>query len=256
VNFEKIVDVALTAGKAVLRIYEKSEGMVVERKADNSPLTLADRESHRIIAEGLSHHGLGLPLLSEEGKAIPYEERSRWKSFWLVDPLDGTKEFISRNGEFTVNIALVEDGHPVAGVVYAPALDLLYYTGNSGEVFRKQGGGGTIRVKVDEEAKGGLVAVQSRSHPSEEEEGFLRARDVKRVIKIGSSLKFCLIAGGEAHLYPRFGPMMDWDMGAGHAVVERAGGSVRTWNGNPIRYNMESLKQEQGVVVSSTKGVS
>ncbi len=250
-NFSNVVDVALSAGEAVLRIYKQSEGMVIERKADNSPLTLADRESHRVIVDGLTGLGLGLPILSEEGRAIPFSTRRDWKKYWLVDPLDGTKEFISRNGEFTINIALIDNGRPVAGVVYAPAMDLLYFTGDDGTAFKKTGNDPAVRMTVDAVAKDGLVAVQSRSHPSQEEESLLRARNVGKTIKIGSSLKFCLIAEGKAHLYPRFGPMMDWDMGAGHAVLETAGGSVRTWKGNPIAYNMESLKQEQGVIATS-----
>jgi 3'(2'), 5'-bisphosphate nucleotidase len=245
-----VVELALRAGAAVLEIYEKSEGVVIERKADNSPLTIADRESHAIIAQGLKERFPDLPVLSEEGKTIPYETRRVWTRYWLVDPLDGTKEFINRNGEFTINIALMENNRPVGGVVYAPALDWLYYGWKEIGSFKQAGDGEPEQIRVDANPAGGLVAAQSRSHASPEEAEFLAKMKAVKTIQIGSSLKFCLIAEGKAHIYPRFGPMMEWDSAAGLAVVLQAGGLAEGWDGSPLLYNTESLKHN-GMIVSA-----
>ncbi|MDH4070123.1 MAG: 3'(2'),5'-bisphosphate nucleotidase CysQ [Ignavibacteria bacterium] len=245
-----VVDLAVRAGAAVQEIYDRSEGVVVERKADNSPLTIADRASHKVIAEGLAQMHPGIPVLSEEGKAIPYDVRKGWKKYWLVDPLDGTKEFISRNGEFTVNIALMDNAEPVAGVVFAPALNRLYYAVKGDGAYLREGSGEAAPIRAETNPSGGVVAAQSRSHASDEEIAFLKPFGVERTIQIGSSLKFCMIAEGRAHLYPRFGPMMEWDTAAGHAVVIEAGATVRAWKGGPLSYNTESLRHS-GLVVSS-----
>jgi len=250
-DFLKAVDLALRAGAAVLTIYEDGRDFGVEQKGDNSPLTLADKESHAIIAQGLKEAFPGMPVLSEEGKSIPYEERKNWSSYWLVDPLDGTKEFINRNGEFTINIALMEGNYPVAGVVFAPAIDRLYYSGKQTGAFKRIGDGEPVPIRADVNPKDGVVAAQSRSHASPEEIEFLKKFNVLNTIQVGSSLKFCMIAEGKAHIYPRFGPMMEWDTAAGHAVVEKAGGLVRTWSGDAVPYNTESLKHK-GMIVSST----
>jgi len=250
-----VVDLALKAGAAVKEIYDSSRDVVIERKADNSPLTIADRASHSLIAAGLKELHPDLPVLSEEGKAIPFDTRRHWARYWLVDPLDGTKEFINRNGEFTVNIALMEDAEPVAGVVYAPAIDLLYYAVRGGGAYLREGSKEPRRIRVQRPAEGVVVAVQSRSHASDEELAYLAPLGVTRTIQIGSSLKFCMIAEGKAHVYPRFGPMMEWDTAAGHAVVREAGGDVRAWKGGPLRYNTESLKHA-GLIVSSLNGTA
>lgn len=245
-----VVDLAVRAGGTVQEIYDRSEGVVVERKSDNSPLTIADRASHRVIAAGLAQLHPGIPVLSEEGKSIPFEVRRRWDEYWLVDPLDGTKEFISRNGEFTVNIALMHEAEPVAGVVFAPALNRLYYAVKGEGAYLRVGRAGDVAIRADANPSGGVVAAQSRSHASEEEIAFLKPFGVEQTIQIGSSLKFCMIAEGKAHVYPRFGPMMEWDTAAGHAVVIEAGGTVRAWKGGPLSYNTESLRHS-GLVVSS-----
>jgi len=249
-DFQKVIDIARRAGAAVLEVYDRGEGVKIEKKADNSPLTLADRKSHEIISESLKSLFPDIPVLSEEGKSIPYQVRTKWTNYWLVDPLDGTKEFINRNGEFTVNIALMERDHPVAGVVFAPAIDLLYYAWQKKGAFKQEPGGEIRSITVDGKYATGVVAAQSRSHASPEEIEFLKRFDVVRTVQVGSSLKFCMIAEGKAHIYPRFGPMMEWDTAAGHAVVEEAGGSVRSWSGSPARYNTESLRH-QGMIVSS-----
>jgi 3'(2'), 5'-bisphosphate nucleotidase len=249
-EFMKVVDLAVEAGKTIQEIYDRSEGVVVEKKADNSPLTIADRASHNVIAKGLKDLHPGIPVLSEEGKSIPFATRKEWGTYWLVDPLDGTKEFISRNGEFTVNIALMKDSEPVGGVVFAPALGFLYFALRGEGAFKKNGSGGAVRIQVEARPVGGVVAAQSRSHASPEEMEFLVPLNVQRTVQIGSSLKFCMIAEGKAHVYPRFGPMMEWDTAAGHAVVVEAGGFVRAWAGGPLKYNTESLKHS-GLIVSS-----
>jgi 3'(2'), 5'-bisphosphate nucleotidase len=247
-----VVDLAVGAGKVIQEIYDKAEGVVVEKKADNSPLTIADRASHDFISDGLTKLHPSIPILSEEGRAIPFASRRQWNEYWLVDPLDGTKEFISRNGEFTVNIALMKDSEPVGGVVYAPALGLLYYALRGEGAFKKNGSGKTIPIHVESSPVGGVIAAQSRSHASPEELEFLVPLNVKRTVQVGSSLKFCMIAEGKAHIYPRFGQMMEWDTAAGHSVVAEAGGIVRAWSGGPLKYNTESLKHS-GLVVSSLR---
>jgi 3'(2'), 5'-bisphosphate nucleotidase len=228
------------AGAAIMAIYDGDH--VIEYKDDNSPLTAADRAAHEIIATGLAHITPEIPVLSEEGRDIPYAERSHWSRFWLVDPLDGTKEFIKRNGQFTVNIAMIEGESPVFGMVYLPAKDRLYWGGINGEAFVSQNGGPPMAIHVRPvDAKTGLTVVMSRSHPSPELDDFLKDIKVADTSPVGSSLKFCVVAEGRADLYPRFGPTMEWDTAAGQAVVEGAGGQVLTLAGTRMRYNKESL---------------
>ncbi len=231
---------ARQAGAAVMAIYAGEHDIVF--KEDHSPLTAADRASHDTIVAGLAGLEAGLPILSEEGRTIPYAERQGWSRFWLVDPLDGTKEFIKRNGEFTVNIALVERGAPVAGVVYAPALELLYcgWAGHGAYLWRGRDSCTPIRVRPADHAAG-LTVVMSRSHPAPELDGFLKGIRVAEALPVGSSLKLCAVAEGKADLYPRLGPTMEWDTAAGQAVVEAAGGQVVNLEGAPLRYNKENL---------------
>jgi len=249
---EKFLDIAVKAafeaGKEVLKIYN-SEDFQVTEKADSSPLTLADRQSHCVIKEILSQ--CGLPILSEEGKEIPYSERSKWELFWMVDPLDGTKEFIKRNGEFTVNIALIKENRPILGVVYAPVLGELYCasetTGSLKFCVEDSNLLGEPKILNPEKAASNrdyIVVVASRSHMSEETKAFIEkissGREVRTVSK-GSSLKLCLVAEGKADVYPRFAPTMEWDTAAGQAVVEFSGGKVIDTKGNSLRYNKENL---------------
>nr|WP_291315705.1 3'(2'),5'-bisphosphate nucleotidase CysQ [Desulfuromonas sp.] len=188
-------------------------------------------------------------MLSEEGKDIPYEERKDWERFWLVDPLDGTKEFIKRNGEFTVNIALVEGNAPVLGVVYVPAQDKLYY-GRVGEgALTRKGQESPLRIQVRPEApEEGQTVVMSRSHPSPELEDYLKSIKVAEALPVGSSLKLCVVAEGRADLYPRLGPTMEWDTGAGQAVVESAGGRVLDPAGARLEYNKPNLLNSYFIV--------
>jgi 3'(2'), 5'-bisphosphate nucleotidase len=240
---EGVIRIARKAGAAILEVYNGAD-FSVEHKDDNSPLTAADRAAHHVIVDGLAALTPDIPVLSEEGKDVPYEERSRWQRFWLVDPLDGTKEFIKRNGEFTVNIALIEDGRPRFGVVYAPALDALYVGEVGGGAWKQEGDGERKPLQVRTPAEGeGHAVVKSRSHPSGELAEYLETINVADSVPVGSSLKFCVVAEGRATLYPRFGPTMEWDTGAGHAVVEAAGGKVVRADvpGEPLRYNKENL---------------
>ncbi len=208
---------------------------VTEVKADHSPLTIADKAAHQIISEGLVSHYPEIPVWSEAGRSIPYEERRAWTQFWLVGPLDGSCEVLNRYGEFTVNIALLEGRKPVMGVIYVPATGMLYY-GHAGEGAFRQASGEppvAIRVSGDTEKRTG---VGSRSHSSPEEAAIFRNNRVEDFIAVGSSLKFCLIAEGKANFYYRSGPTMEWDTAAGQAIVEAAGGRVTDSKGNYLTY--------------------
>jgi len=239
-DLEKVCAVARKAGSAIMEIYAGDHD--VEFKDDRSPLTAADKASHDVIMAGLRQHFPEIPILSEEGKDIPYAERKGWQRFWLVDPLDGTKEFIKRNGEFTVNIALVEAGRVVAGVVYVPAQDRMFFGRVGDGAWRVDDGNEAMAINVRKaDHEGGLTVVMSRSHPSPELADYLKDITVSEALPVGSSLKFCVVAEGRADLYPRLGPTMEWDTAAGQAVVEAAGGTVRQVNGSTLHYNKENL---------------
>lgn len=247
---------ALDAGKSIMDIYEDpNSDFEIERKADNSPLTKADKAAHKLISGALSV--TPFPILSEEGKEIPFEERSKWKTFWIVDPLDGTKEFIKRNGEFTVNIALVDEGVPVLGVIYVPVRKELYFASSSVGAYKFSGIDSNSQPSMDEmkqnavrlplaSAHQGIVVVASRSHQTEETTAFIdnlrkQGRPVT-LISSGSSLKICLVAEGSADIYPRFAPTMEWDTAAGHAIVKAAGCDVyHIDEKTPLFYNKKDL---------------
>ena len=230
---------AVEAGRAILEVYHTD--FSVDLKADESPLTLADTRSHQIIADGLQSAYPDIPVLSEEGKSVPYGVRKNWDRFWLVDPLDGTKEFIKRNDDFTVNIALICDRMPTMGVVYVPAMDDLYLADIQKGCYRSFRGCKT-RLKIPPKMPVLVLRiVQSRSHPSAELDAYIKRFPATESIRRGSSLKFCTVASGEADLYPRLGPTWEWDTAAGHAVVLAAGGLVVDLEGNPVRYNKETL---------------
>lgn len=246
-----IIETALKAGKSIMDIYNHPDtDWQIERKADNSPLTLADRKSHNIITDALSQ--TDFPILSEEGVHLPYEERKQWHTLWIVDPLDGTKEFLKRNDEFTVNIALVKNGMPILGVVYAPAKHLLYY-GESG----KGAYAATINENNEIEnihtipSKTAYLerpyrVVASRSHLSAETETIIQSLRNEHpnleLISAGSSLKICLVAEGKADIYPRLAPTMEWDTAAGHAVALAAGKRIIDANTHTdLTYNKEDL---------------
>jgi 3'(2'), 5'-bisphosphate nucleotidase len=242
---DDVVALALSAGAAIMEVYGGEFG--VDVKADKSPLTEADRRSNQIIVEGLGRLYPGIPILSEEGKEIPYPLRAGWKALWLVDPLDGTKEFIKRNGEFTANIALIEDGFPVLGVVYAPAKRMLYYAEMGRGAYKVVGNGAPQKIRVRDVSADKIVVVASRTHLNDETKGFIGGllRHYKKIetISAGSSLKFCLVAEGAADVYPRIAPTMEWDSAAAHAILSAAGGKVVEFQKeNELRYNKENLK--------------
>jgi 3'(2'), 5'-bisphosphate nucleotidase len=260
------------AGLAILDVYKQD--FDVSYKEDKSPLTLADQRSHDIIVDHLTDPSVkDLPILSEEGKGIPFEQRHAWEYFWLIDPLDGTKEFIKRNGEFTVNIALIYQHRPILGVIFAPVNNVFYFAAEGLGSFRLKKG--DIFERLDDKASeisrdsvlkeiikhsdklpcyetpldthdSQLVIVGSRSHPSKEFEAFvetMRTQYAKvKVISSGSSLKLCLVAEGKADIYPRLGPTMEWDTAAGQAIVEQANGSVLNYEtSEPLQYNKKNL---------------
>lgn len=236
--FKPVLETAVKAGKEILKIYQK-DSYEVTYKDDQSPLTEADRKSHSVITENLSQlnfEHFPLPVFSEESKAIPYEERQKFKRFFLVDPLDGTKEFINQNGEFTVNIALIDHGVPVFGVVYVPVPDVLYFGSEKTGAYRMTGFDRSCfdcldkyRIQTASYNEGEpLNIVASRSHLNEETSFFIKEIEKKytnvNFKSAGSSLKICLVASGDAHLYPRFAPTSEWDTAAAHAVLNAAGG--------------------------------
>lgn len=246
-----VVDLAIKAGEKIMEIYGSE--FRVGLKADDSPLTAADLASHHCLSEGLQTLAGQYPVLSEESALLPFEERQQWETYWLIDPLDGTKEFIKRNGEFTVNIALIRNHQPVLGVVYAPALDTSYFAEVDVGAFKKQGDNPITPIAVRKPPQSPLTVVGSRSHGGEELEGYLVHLGEHELKPIGSSLKFCLVAEGEADLYPRFGPTSEWDTAAAQCVVEVAGGSVVDLQGEPLRYNTKaSLLNSYFVVVGDT----
>ena len=240
-DLEYLIDTSREAGAEVMDVY--ADQFQVRRKKDDSPLTEADLRSHRLIARRLSERFPQIPILSEESaEEAPYDVRKNWAECWMVDPLDGTKEFIKRNGQFTVNIALIQHERPVAGVVYAPARNVLYCSGR-GTVFRQEDHGERRPLHPCESAaRSTLRVVGSLSHRSPEMEEFLteqrRAYQKVEFVAMGSSLKICLVAEGSADVYPRFGPTMEWDTAAAHAIARGAGRKVlRHGTGDELRYN-------------------
>ncbi|MBI3510425.1 MAG: 3'(2'),5'-bisphosphate nucleotidase CysQ [Bacteroidetes bacterium] len=236
---------SLQAGEAIMKVYA-SDSFEVESKSDNSPLTKADRASHEIIAAHLAK--TNIPVLSEEdSKNHPYEKRKKWTRCWIVDPLDGTKEFIKRNGEFTVNIALVENGESILGVIFVPVKNELYYAEkNEGAFLSNDQNRTNIQLPCFKLPQTKTIA-GSRSHTSAETEKFVREMEERsgkiNFISAGSALKFCLLAKGEAHFYPRFAPTMEWDTAAGQIILEESGGKMVQWpSKEKFVYNRENLR--------------
>jgi 3'(2'), 5'-bisphosphate nucleotidase len=249
----KIVAISIDAGRAIMEIYAQPVSDVMT-KADDSPLTLADLAADHVISAGLAELNPAWPVLSEESAQIDYAARCDWTRFWLVDPLDGTKEFIKRNGEFTVNIALIENGEPVLGVVYAPVLDVCYFAARGVGAFIKRGTQDAHAIQVISHLPGEVVkVVASRSHSDARTEALLQKLGDYQCVSMGSSLKLCLIAEGVAHVYPRLGPTMEWDTAAAHAVVKLAGGRVCDSAGAELRYNKPDLHNPEFFVLSASE---
>jgi 3'(2'), 5'-bisphosphate nucleotidase len=245
-NVEDVIALVDEAGAAILSIYE-SDDFGTRIKEDKSPLTEADMDSHEVLVEGLRQLTPDIPILSEESEDLAFEDRRTWNRFWLVDPLDGTKEFIKQNGEFTVNVALIEDGKPVVGIVGVPASDTMYWGIEGVGAFKRLSSGETVKLHVTEpsEARTKTKVVVSRSHVNDATEEYAsrvhdRVGDVE-LMPVGSALKLCMVAEGQAQVYPRLGPTMEWDIAAADCVVRQAGGVVRTMSKDKLRYNKKDL---------------
>jgi len=239
-EIQQIIEIAkkasIEAGEKIMEIYNSAD-FGIELKGDKSPLTLADKAAHNVIVSYLEK--TNLPILSEEGKNINFEERKKWEMFWMVDPLDGTKEFIKKNGEFTVNIALIKNNETIAGVIYAPVFKQLFW-GIKGEGAWKTENEITSTLKISKHPIEVIVA--SRSHLSQETEDFIKDYPNAKTLSMGSSFKFLLIAENKAQIYPRFAPTMEWDTAAGQAIVEAAGGEVINWETkSKMLYNKNNL---------------
>lgn len=242
---DDIKQIALDAGVVIMEVYQDEESFGVTHKADDSPLTLADKRANDVICAGLKKATPDIPIISEENKEIAYSERKDYSCAWLVDPVDGTKEFIKRNGEFTVNIALIKGGRIVLGVVYVPVTKELFWA--------YKDGGAYLSIKGSEPKKldapkfsmkdTGLSVVCSRSHLNEETAAFIDKLDEPNKVSKGSSLKFLILAQGGAHVYPRLAPTMEWDTGAAQIVLEEAGGKIINIETDlPLEYNKENLR--------------
>lgn len=234
---EAVIAVAREAAVAILGVYENA--FEVQHKSDSSPLTAADLAAHRIIVDGLGKLTPDWPILSEESAAISWEARRHWSRYWLVDPLDGTREFVKRNGEFTVNIALIDEGVSVSGVVLAPVGGALWHGVHGGNAYRRDGETDTL-LRTRAPATGALRVAASRSHRDARTEALLARIGDTETIGLGSSLKFCRIAEGAMDVYPRFGPTSEWDTAAAQCVLEAAGGAVIAPDGRAFRYNQRA----------------
>jgi 3'(2'), 5'-bisphosphate nucleotidase len=243
--------IARGAGAAIMAVY--GGDFAVERKADRSPLTEADLAAHRHIVAALAALTPGVPVLSEESAHVPWSERRGWRRFWLVDPLDGTREFVKRNGEFTVNIALVEDGEPVLGVLHAPARGDMVHAVRGGPALRETDAGPQVlRVRSTD---GPLRVAGSRSHGDPRVAGFLERAGPHELVPLGAALKFSLLAGGEVEVYLRYGQTCEWDTAAGQCIVESAGGAVLDLSLQPLTYNRrESLVNPDFIAVADRNG--
>jgi len=240
---KEVAKIAKKAGDAIMKIYDNSDDFQVQQKIDESPLTIADQAANEVICHGLENLNIKYPIISEENKSIDYQVRKNYSHYWLVDPLDGTKEFIKRNGEFTVNIALVENQRVVLGVVYAPVLEEMFFAvKNEGAFLEKENI--TIQLHASDFSKKdkNLGVVCSRSHLNEATQKFVDELNEPKLVAQGSSLKFLILAKGEAHLYPRLAPTMEWDTGAAQIILEEAGGKVLHVETNEsLLYNKENL---------------
>ena len=238
-----IIKIAIEAGHRIMEIYDTDFG--VEKKSDDTPLTAADMAAHHTIVDGLHQLTPDIPILSEESASIPFAERSQWQRYWLVDPLDGTREFVKRNGEFTVNIALIDNHESVLGVVYAPVTGITYYAARGMGAFKWiQGPAATADIATDAVAihtrpksPDSTIIAGSRSHRGDSLEAFLQRVGDYEIISMGSSLKSCLVAEGSADIYPRLGPTSEWDTAAAQCVVEEAGGRITKTDMQTLRYN-------------------
>jgi len=236
-DIQHINQIARDAGDAILQVY--AQDFEVEEKADRSPLTQADMASHRLIEAALGQLTPEIPVLSEESASIPYAQRKQWQRYWLIDPLDGTREFVKRNGEFTVNIALIDDGYPVMGVVHVPVTGVTYFGDTLAGAFRQEVHGEPVPIQVTRPCASPMRVAGSRSHAGDSLVQFLKKLPAHEMVSMGSSLKLCLVAEGKADIYPRLGPTSEWDTAAAQAVVEAAGGQVTDTDLRRLAYNQK-----------------
>ncbi len=248
----RVIEIARQASEKILEVYNSE--FAIAHKDDKSPLTEADMAAHKVIVAGLSALTPDIPVLSEESASIPFAERSRWRRYWLVDPLDGTKEFIKRNGEFTVNIALIEGHEPVLGVIVVPVSGLCYFAAKGAGAFKEMPGGAAQPIHVKPLDLGHVIAVGSRSHAGPQLEQFLKNLGSHELMSMGSSLKICLVAEGKADIYPRLGLTSEWDTAAAHCIVVEAGGRLTDTAMQPLRYNTKDSLLNPHFFVSGDTG--
>ena len=249
---DAVIGLSKAAGEKILSIYDTD--FEVKDKGDKSPLTEADMLSHRTICDGLSVLTPDIPILSEESADVPYSVRKKWNRYWLVDPLDGTREFIKRNGEFTVNIAFIEDHRSVLGVVYVPVTRLCYFARRGGNAFKQEDNRPAVHIRAKQTIAGNFIIAGSRSHGSEQQTRFINSLGSDtELIAIGSSLKFCLVAEGRVDIYPRFGPTSEWDTAAAQCIVEESGGIVTNTRFKPLLYNTRESILNPGFLVIADK---
>lgn len=249
---QPVIELAYRAGEEIVRIYDQE--FSVEQKEDKSPLTEADMAAHQTIVAGLKALTPELPILSEESAEIPFEERAGWQRYWLVDPLDGTREFVKRNGEFTVNIALIDDHAPVLGVIVVPVTQLCYFACRGHGAFKQAPGQAPQQIRVRPLDTSHVTVAGSRSHASKSLVGFLENLGSHELVSMGSSLKSCLVAEGKADVYARLGPTSEWDTAAAHCIVEEAGGRVTDTDMQPLRYNAKESLLNPHFFVSGDPG--
>jgi 3'(2'), 5'-bisphosphate nucleotidase len=246
---DAVCQISREASDRILEIYDTD--FSIESKEDYSPLTKADLAAHNTICAALADLTPDIPVLSEESAELPYAKRRQWSSYWLVDPLDGTREFIKRNGEFTVNIALIENHQTIMGVITVPVTGVCYYAATSLGAFKKNAEGTAESIKVKTSDINNIIIAGSRSHGSEQQKAFINSLGGAEIIAIGSSLKLCLVAEGIVDIYPRFGLTSEWDTAAAQCIVEEAGGRVVDMDFKPIRYNTkESLLNPEFLVIA------
>jgi 3'(2'), 5'-bisphosphate nucleotidase len=246
---EEIIEISRLAGNKILEIYDTD--FSVEKKEDNSPLTAADMAAHNTICDALKRLTPDTPILSEESSHINFEERQGWNQYWLVDPLDGTREFIKRNGEFSVNIALIENHKSILGVIYIPVTGVCYSASLNNGAYKNEPNSKSVRINAKKTDKDNITVAGSRSHGNAQQRSFIENLNDPELLAIGSSLKFCLVAEGLADIYPRFGPTSEWDSGAAQCIVEESGAVVVDTNFKTLKYNTkESLLNPSFLVIA------
>ncbi len=250
---DPVIQIAYQAGKVIMEVYES--GFHIEEKSDHTPVTEADLAANNIIETSLKELTPHLPILTEEATITPYSERKNWQRYWLIDPLDGTREFIKRNGEFTVNIALIDGDESVMGVVYAPVIGVLYYAAKGQGAFKQASTNEPVTIQVREKCADKTVVACGRSHPTEEVIHFLDNLGEHEIIRVGSALKSCMVAEGKADLYPRLGPTSEWDTAAAQCVVEEAGGAITDTNMQRLRYNTKEDLLNPNFFVAGDKSI-